>query len=99
MTYRRADDPVRQPERRSASLAFEVVHVGVYPDDPVRCLLYREDGCVKARINLAHGEPEAWDHAAHHGSNGVGELGFVCVVGQPCGYGGDPTYLVRMALE
>ena len=99
MTYRQADDPARRGERRAEALGFEPVHVGSYPESTLRCLVYQEDGLVKARINEAHGDSEAWDHAAYHASAGVDGLGFVCVVGVPCGYVGDLTYLEVLARD
>lgn len=94
MTYRRSAEPVRDPGGSGGGPGFEPVHVGSYPGNPMRCMLYREDGLVKARINEAHGDA-SWDHAARHAADGVDALGCTCVVGESCGYDGDPAYLAR----
>ena len=75
---------------------FEPVLVRSLSGEPMRCMLYQDGDVVKAVLNEAHGD-DAWDHAAYHAAGGVAGLGFVCVVGEPCGYEGDPTYLERMA--
>jgi len=75
---------------------FQPVLVRSLPDDPRRCILYQDGDVVKGVLNEAHGD-ETWDHAAYHAAGGVAGLGFVCVVGEPCGYDGDPTFLARMA--
>lgn len=95
MAYRRVAASVDDPGGPDGSPGFEPVHVGSYPGNPLRCLLYLEDGVQKARINEAHGA-ESWDHAGYHATAGVDRLGFACVVGEPCGYAGDPGYLDRM---
>jgi hypothetical protein len=92
MSNRRAAETIRDPVGAGRHPGFEPVHVGSYPESPMRCLLYLEDGLVKARINEAHGA-DAWDHAGYHASAGMDALGFACVVGVPCGYDGDPAYL------
>jgi hypothetical protein len=98
MTCRRAAEPERARAPSGADLGFEVDHVGTYPGNPIRCVLYRDGELTRVRVNEAWGEV-AWDHAAHHFEAGVDGLGFVCRVGMPCGYGGDPAYLARMASD
>jgi len=80
------------------SPGFDPAYVGSHPESSLRCLVYRDGNLVKVRVNEAYGAA-AWDHAAHHAASAETGLGFACVVGVPCGYDGDPSFMARLATE